>query len=165
MLLEDYTVASLMRIDVPTVAPDRPLVEALELLDEGSEAFLVAIDGDVHPVGILTEGDALRLTLAEQLPAEADVHEPPLTLPYLADAARLRRTLNQHVRGWMTAPVATAQTTDSLERVVEVLTAHNCRQLPVVREGALIGVVRRVELFRPIARLHRAAAAALGVDE
>lgn len=166
MLLEDYTVATVMRIGVPTVAPDRSLIEALELLDESGEGFLVAVGGDARPVGILTDGDALRLTLTERLPTKADPHPgQPLALRYLADAARLRDTLNQHVREWMTHPVATVETTDSLERVVDVLTAHNCKQLPVVREGAMIGVVRRVDLLGPIAKLHRAAAAALDVAE
>jgi Ala-tRNA(Pro) deacylase len=160
VLLEDYRVADVMRVHVPTVAPDRPLVEALELLAAGGEGFLIAVDRDAHPLGILTDGDVLRLTLAERQPLAADLRRrPPLSLRSLADTARLRHTLDLRVQDWMTAPVATVEAGDSIERVVDVLTAHSCKQLAAVRDGALVGVVRRIDLVGPIARVHRDVAA------
>lgn len=66
-------VAEAMTRDVKTVRPDTSLREALKTLREGKLGCLVVTDGPGTLLGIITEGDAVRL--GEALTAEADLLE------------------------------------------------------------------------------------------
>lgn len=60
------TVGEVMSSDPITVAPDKPLKDAAQLMHERSVHRLPVLDATGHVVGILTRGDIIRAMAASQ---------------------------------------------------------------------------------------------------
>ena len=103
-----------------TIAPDTPLGEVLEIMEQRKISCLLTVDGQRRPTGIFTEQDAVRLLVP--VPGE---HPPPQTM---ADV--------------MHQPVfAMLSTTDYRDAYREMM-ARRYRHLAVVDAlGKLVGVV------------------------
>lgn len=103
---------------VATVAPDATVWRALALLEEhGVGALVVSGDGR-HLEGIVSERDIVR-RLSEQ---GAGVLDGP-------------------VAGIMVADVRCAGPDEEVESLMSVMTTHRFRHVPVLDDGALIGIV------------------------
>lgn len=102
-------------ISVPSTAT---VAEAVDVLrDRGIGAVVVTDDGRA-PAGILSERDIVRLL--------ADTGPSALTRP---------------VSTAMTATVHTCGPAATLDELMAMMTTHRVRHLPVVRDGAMVGLV------------------------
>ena len=149
-----FRVEEWMRRDVETISPDLPLSEALARIASSVYGCFVVVDEAGRPTGIITDGDMIRLTLAEQTPGGAYLRRllasPEAVLRHLQE---MRRTHGQ-VRDWMTTPLVTVRPDESLQRVAEMFAVSDVHQLPVVRDGELVGLIRSVDLIVPILQAH-----------
>lgn len=103
--------------EVVTIAPSRSVLEAVRVLVVRNIGSLVVADGQT-PTGIITERDILRL------------------------AARVGGELESiPVRSAMTRDMVTATPDDGLEEMMDVMTARKIRHLPVLDDGALVGII------------------------
>lgn len=103
--------------EVLTVAPEQPVTELLAVLaDRGVGAAVVRSGSDI--VGIVSERDVVRA-----------VH------------VRGAAALAGPVAEIMTTEVLTCPPSESLEQVSITMTTHRARHLPVVANGALVGIV------------------------
>ena len=103
---------------VATIRPDAPVTEAIaELAHHGIGALVVSSDGRT-PEGIVSERDVVRR-----------VHD--------SGAAILDGT----VAAIMSTTVRTCAPENELESLMETMTTHRIRHVPVVRDGALVGIV------------------------
>ena len=103
---------------VATIRPDATVLELLRgLRDEGIGAMVVSDDG-YHLDGIVSERDVVR--------ALAQVGS---------------RVLQQRVSEIMTTDVMTCSPTDSVKSLMELMTRHRIRHLPVMSNGRLAGIV------------------------
>jgi CBS domain-containing protein len=104
---------------VATIPPDRPVVEAIELLRaNGVGALVVSPDGRAI-VGLLSERDIVRHIATDGALA---VHEP--------------------VRALMTEKVLTCRTNDRTDELMARMTERRVRHLPVVdADGKLCGII------------------------
>lgn len=80
-------------------------------------------------VGLVTESDIMR-----QVAADADVESVP-------------------VGSFMTASVVTIGSADPIHAAVELMEDRSIRRLPVVDDGALVGIVTTTNLVHDIPRL------------
>ena len=105
--------------DVATIAGDASLADAAaRLRDLGVGALVVSPDGATI-VGIVSERDVVR-----------------------AAAAHGASALGRTVESVMSAHVTTCQPTDQVPRLMELMTQHRIRHLPVVDDdGSLCGIV------------------------
>ncbi|WP_417308167.1 CBS domain-containing protein [Devosia sp.] len=103
---------------VQTVAADAPVSEAVRLLKTHRIGAVVVTDAIGRVSGILSERDIVRQL--DGNPAEL------LATP---------------VRDSMTAKVITAVPSDTVEDMMEKMTAHRIRHLPVVDAGKLVGII------------------------
>ncbi len=103
---------------VATIDESRPVLEAVnELRDRGIGALVVS--GDRAPlVGILSERDVVR--------ALASSGAKALELP---------------VRSIMSSQVVTCTESETLDRLMKLMTDRRIRHVPVVEEGALTGMI------------------------
>jgi len=103
--------------DVITVSPDATVRELLGLLTDHNVGALV-VSGDGRSVdGIVSERDVVR---------------------------RLRENdglLDATVSSIMTAEVRTCQREDMVNDLMQVMTEHRVRHLPVVNGGELVGII------------------------
>jgi CBS domain-containing protein len=115
--------------DVVTIAPIAQLAEAVKLLAERRIGAIVITGPGERVAGILSERDIVRV-LAERGPA----------------------VLDEQVGAIMTRNVVTCTSDETVTDIMERMTAHRFRHLPVVEQSRLIGIIsigdvvkRRVE--------------------
>lgn len=118
---EHATLETILRRKPPsvvTIAPDAPIIEAVALLnDMNIGSVVVSVDGRVID-GILSERDVV-----------------------VAAHAWGAAMLDAKVRDCMTTEVISAEVTDDIAQVMEVVTIERLRHLPVTDGGVLVGVV------------------------
>lgn len=102
---------------VYTVAPTATVREAVrEMNEKGVGALLVLVEDD--PVGIFTERDVLRRVVDEG-----------------------RNPRSTHVGDVMTRDVLVVQPATPIEQVMATMTEQRIRHLPVLEDGALVGLI------------------------
>jgi len=104
--------------DVVSIAPDKKLLEAIALLTKHRIGALVVTGSSREVVGIISERDIVRLLSN-------------------ADNNRFENT----VASAMTKEVKTCKPEDTIQRVMQVMTAGRFRHMPVVENGKLVGVI------------------------
>jgi CBS domain-containing protein len=113
--------------DVATIAPDATLTELVDALAEHRiGAMVVSTDGRTIE-GIVSERDIVRALCSDALPALRE--------------SRLLQLDRVAVRDIMTAEVHTCEPGTSIDEVMGLMTAGRIRHVPVVADGALVGIV------------------------
>lgn len=103
--------------DVVTIAPDRTVLDVVRTLVRHNIGATVVVE-DGRPVGIVSERDILKLT--------ARGPEGLATI---------------QVRALMTREIVTSQPDDDLDHVMNLMTNHRVRHLPILSNGELVGIV------------------------
>jgi CBS domain-containing protein len=111
------SVSSMETEDYVCIEPSTPLSQAIEAMkkDEGGCAIICAADGSV--VGIFTERDLLTKIVGQEI----DLSAP--------------------VSNWMSPVVATLTPAATIGDVVTIMNDKGYRNLPLVKEGKLVGSV------------------------
>ena len=104
--------------DVATIEPDASLQDAANMLAARRIGALVVTDFAGRVTGILSERDIVRAAARSGCDA-------------------FREPVSAH----MTREVVTCQAGDSVERLMEMMTAGRMRHLPVVQDGKLAGII------------------------
>jgi CBS domain-containing protein len=130
-----------MTREVVTVGPDTSAKYAGELMAEHGFAALPVVDADNRLVGIVAEADVLR----DRIPQDPRLHlrrDPPdegVVLPLL-------------VRGVMTTAVVTVEPSADVADLARLLVEGRLRSVPVVDDGAVVGIVSRRDVLRTLVR-------------
>jgi CBS domain-containing protein len=119
-----YTVLATKGSDVVTIHPNRSLKDAAALLSKHNIGAVVVVDDSGAPVGILSERDIVRA---------AAQRDDALTLP---------------VKAVMTRDVVTGSPQDDLQAVMQSMTDGNFRHMPILDQGALVGIVSIRDLVK-----------------
>jgi len=153
--LSEVTVSAWMQPDVATVQVDASVREVLETALNTPYDCVVVVNGEHRPVGIVTEGDAVRRLLADEVPGGSYLRgilaSPEAALRYVQEAERAQRNTAADV---MTAPVHTVSPTDDLLDVARKFQLLDVRQLVVVADGTVRGIITRRDLVRAILDQH-----------
>lgn len=104
--------------DVVTVNPEQTLSEALRILAQRRIGALVVTRGGGRIAGILSERDIVRILASEGVAA-----------------------LEKPLSGAMTSKVKVCHENNTVNEVMEIMTAGRFRHLPVERDGVLVGIV------------------------
>jgi CBS domain-containing protein len=142
----------IMITDVQTLHPNASVAEAVELFADKQIACAIVVDGERRPKGIVTERDLLGL--AEDHGAHvANVLQRMLQEQHhIFDSMRnLRNAAATTVEGVASSPVTCADVGMTVGQLASMMETFDYRQLPVVREGRLVGLVSRQEIIRAIA--------------
>jgi CBS domain-containing protein len=114
--------------DVVTGAPEDTVLECIATMVQHNVGSMVVVD-DHRVVGIFTERDYLRR---------------------IALQGRTSRTTC--VEDVMTSDVLYVTPKQTVEECLQIMTAHKCRHLPVVTDGALDGIVSIGDCVKQISR-------------
>jgi CBS domain-containing protein len=104
--------------NVITIAPEKTLADAVRALHEHRIGALVVRTPQGKVAGILSERDIVNALSADGAAA-----------------------LNRSVKDYMTADVATCGEGDAVEEIMETMTNGRFRHVPVIKDGALVGIV------------------------
>ena len=102
---------------VMTIAPDRPIREAIGLLVGHNIGALVVVNDNGRPIGILSERDIIRT------------------------AAVNEQVFDHSVADLMTHDVITGTPQDDIHSLAHTMTEHRFRHIPIVEEGKLLGII------------------------
>ncbi len=103
---------------VATARPDTSLLEIAHKLAQKKIGAIVIVGDKGDVVGIISERDIIR-KLGERGPS----------------------VLNEPVSETMTANVISCQETSTLDELMEIMTQGRFRHVPVIEDGALVGIV------------------------
>ncbi len=142
-------VAALMTKNPVTVLPETTLADAARIMLARRISGLPVMDETGRLVGMVTEGDMLRraeLGTQGSRPGWLKALLLPASL-----AADYVRTRGRKVGEVMTAsPVSVTPETD-LAEVTNLMLHKHIKRLPVLQDGALVGVISRSDLMRVLA--------------
>jgi CBS domain-containing protein len=120
-------VSELMTREVEFIAPDAPVRAAAELMGE-LDVGALPVGGPAELRGIVTDRDLLYRVVARGL-----------------DAGKVR------VAEVLTSPVITCREGDSLQSVLDRMTAHHLRRMPVTDAGGrVVGWITLADLARTL---------------
>lgn len=128
-------VSEWMTVEPRTVTPDTPVMEAMQYLRDGGYRRLpVTRNGAL--VGIVTDRD-----LKEATPSKAttlSVYE----LNYLLSKLQVKDVMKN--------PVITVRAEDPIEQAALLMEEHRVSGLPVLTDGALVGILTITDLMRAL---------------
>lgn len=147
-----------MTKDVVTVGPEATVAEIAALLVRHRISAVPVVSKDNRVVGIVSQTD---LGHRSETGTEK---KRKWWLDVFADAdAKAREYIKSHglkAQDVMTRFIVSVSKATSLSEVAEVLDTHRIRQVPVMEDGKLVGMISRTDLVRKLAEVRIAAPAA-----
>lgn len=163
MPLTTITAAAVMHDDPTTISADASVQAALNAILSSCYECAIVLDDQRHPIGIATDGDLIRRLLANEVPSGPHLRWLlESTESVLRSAREIRRGRGQRVADLMSSPPISVTPDETLQRVAELFVEHEFKQLPVVSDGVLIGLIRLHDVVALIVRQHDDAERALG---
>ncbi len=140
----------MMRSPAVSVAPNCRVIDAVRLLMETSRRGLPVVDSFGHLVGIVSEGDFLR---------RAELGMAPTDRPWFdaffgigESAAAYAHAYGRSVEEIMTRdPVCVTPDAD-LTEAIALMESHHVAQIPVIFNGAVLGMISKAELLAAVER-------------
>jgi CBS domain-containing protein len=147
------TAADIMTREVVSARPDYPVRKVAQLLSEHDISAVPVCDGTGKVVGMLSEGDLMRPFGRENMLKRAwwlnllaeGTDLAPDFIDYIRMDGRLARDL-------MTKTVISASDTATVPEMAELMVEQKIKRLPILRDGALVGIVSRSDVVRALAR-------------
>ena len=141
----------IMSQDVPTIAPQASLSTILQKLLISESPCVVVVDEEQRPLGVVTERDLLPLAMKGRYPPGAALRlvlqDEEHVLDFLQE---IRKASASTARQIMTSPVRCVDADMNVADVAATMEAYDFRQLPVTRDGRVIGIITRRLLVRTI---------------
>ena len=155
-------VRDVMTRNVISVTADETVLEAAGTMLQNRISGLPVVDADGNLIGMVTEGDFLR---RGEIGTE---RRRPKWLEFLVGPGRLAEEYvhasGRKVEAVMTVNPVTVTEYDLLETVVELMERRRIKQLPVLCDGKVVGIVSRANLMHALVSLARNAQAPTGDD-
>lgn len=137
-------VKDIMTRDVVFVFPDTTLFDLVQILNREKISSLPVVDGD-KLVGIVSEGDLLQREELGASPSTAgSVH--------FGSNIDIQKSHGAHVKDVMTSEVLTVSENTKLEKVCGQMLEARIRQLPVVENDEVVGIISRADIVQALAR-------------
>jgi CBS domain-containing protein len=140
---------------------DDKITDIAQILRENKISGAPIVDKDNKVIGIVSEGDIMRLLEVHSprinliLPSPLDWIELPIRMKYEFDeiAEDMNRAASVHISEIMTKKVITTKEEDDISDAAQLMDTHSVNRLPVVDdEGKLIGIVTRGDIISALVR-------------
>ncbi len=140
---------------------DDKITDLAQILRENKISGAPIVDKDNKVIGIVSEGDIMRLLEVHSprinliLPSPLDWIELPIRMKYEFDeiAEDMNRAASVHISEIMTKKVITTKEDDDISDAAQLMDTHSVNRLPVVDdEGKLIGIVTRGDIISALVR-------------
>jgi CBS domain-containing protein len=142
---------SVMSKEVVTVSPETTVVETAQRMVARGVSAVPVVDAANRPLGVLSEGDVMRLFGAKfqnrraqwlRMLAEGETLAPEFLAAIGLDQCR--------VRDIMRTPVISAGEEASLAELGDLMMKHGIKRVLILRDGVLVGVVSRADVLRAV---------------
>lgn len=143
-------VRNVMTKDVVTIAPDTAFPQIVECLLEQNISGLPVVGPNGALLGIVTEADLITKEAYEH----GRRRHLDLVIDHMTgrDPDWIRKSSGRLARDLMTHKVETASPDDDLASAARRMLDGHHKQLPVVKNGKVVGIVSRHDLLKPFNR-------------
>ncbi len=150
------SVQNAMQKQVVSLSTTDQISDASKILRENKISGAPVLDQDHNLVGIVSEGDIMRLLEVHSpnlnlfLPAPFDLIELPIRMKYEYDeiAEGIKKASLILVEEIMTSNVITITPEKSISDAAELMDAHDIKRLPVIDEkGKMVGILTRGDII------------------
>jgi CBS-domain-containing membrane protein len=138
----------IMTSPVVSISPQAKISEAIGVMLRSHLSGLPVIDAEGRLVGILSEGDLLR-----RAELGTETHRPRWIDTFLAPGRSASEYVHTHgriIEEVMTQTPLSIEEETPLEEIVSIMQRKRIKRLPVLRQGALVGIVTRADLLRAL---------------
>jgi CBS domain-containing protein len=153
----------IMTSPVITVGPDTSVTEIATLLLERRISGVPVVDRDGTVLGIVSEGDLLRRV---EMKTE---RRRSRWLEMLTDqgdrAADFVKSHGTLARDIMSREMITVEPSTDLAEIAELMERHRIKRVPVVADGALVGIISRANLLHGLVAYKRSPAGTAAVSD
>lgn len=141
--------ADIMNKPVISVAPEMTVKELASVLLEKRISAVPVIGADGALLGIVSEGDLVRRVETETEPSSSWWLDLFTTTDTLQE--RFIKSHGRRVADVMTKNPVTVAPDAALSEIAALLEAHRIKRVPVVADGAVVGIVSRANLLHGLA--------------
>jgi CBS domain-containing protein len=150
-----------MQKDVIKFQPEDRIVEVAQSLRNNKISGAPVINKEGHVVGIISEGDIMRLLEVHSprinliLPAPLDLIELPVRMKYELDeiAEDMNKAASILIGEIMTKNVITIAPNADISDAAQLMDTHDIKRLPVVDDtGKMIGIITRGDIIGAVVR-------------
>ncbi|WP_027056247.1 CBS domain-containing protein [Mesorhizobium erdmanii] len=139
---------AIMTTPVITIDATATLAEAVDLMLSRKVSCLPVTHRDGSLAGIVSEGDFLR---REELGTQ---RVRPRWLRFLHGPGKFAddyvRANGRFIREVMTTEVVSAPPATSLAEIVDLMMQHDIKNVPIVDQGKIVGIITRTDLLRAL---------------
>jgi CBS domain-containing protein len=137
------------------------IIDVAQVLREKNISGAPVVDEKDHVIGIISEGDIMRLLEVHSpkinliLPAPLDLIELPVRMKHEFDevAEDMERAGSIVIGEIMTKKVITIRDDKNISDAAEIMDSNNVKRLPVVDEqGKLLGILTRGDLIAALVK-------------
>jgi CBS domain-containing protein len=152
-------VKDVMTKDVITFSPDASVYDCAKILREQRISGAPAVEEGKGVVGILSEGDIMKLIESKDininliLPSPLDVLELPVRMKLALDdiVKNAKGAASAKVGDVMTKRVVTISSEEEISKAARIMADEKINRLPVVDEnGELVGIITRGDVIGAI---------------
>ncbi|MDI6829467.1 MAG: CBS domain-containing protein [Armatimonadota bacterium] len=144
-------IGELMRQNIPIAKLNTTLEEAVYMLADSDISGIPVVDEEGKLAGIVTEHDVIKLVLPSYEIVKPD-ESSKMDYDFLM-AARADQVRNKPVSSFMTKDVIAVAEDYPLISATSIMLIKKLKVIPVVRDGAPVGMVTRIDLAQAILRL------------
>jgi CBS-domain-containing membrane protein len=153
----------IMTADLIAVSTEAEVTEIAKLLLRHRISAVPVVDARQRLVGMVSEGDLIHR-------AETGTdRQRSWWLSLLTDAEDIaqayRKSHGRHARDVMSGDIVTVTEDTPLADIARLLEERRVKRVPVVRDGALLGIVSRADLLRAMASGRATSATAVAGDD
>jgi len=139
-----------MKKEVVSIKVSSTVEEAITTVLTRRVGTLPVVDAENHLLGVISIGDLIRLFLPDFISFMEDIDfvgdYGALEIPHPEEITGIRGLPVEKV---MSEPVAVEESCGPI-RALSLMEKHLLQDLPVVKEGKLVGIVSRVDIFRQL---------------
>lgn len=152
-------VNDVMTKDVTTFSPDASIYDCAKTLKEKRISGGPVVDNAGKVVGVLSEGDIMKLIESHDisinaiLPSPLDVLEIPVRMKLGLDefAKRVKKAASASVGDLMAESVVSVSPDEDISRAAKIMADRRVNRLPVIdAEGKLVGIITRGDIIGAI---------------
>lgn len=150
--MAELTARDIMTPDPVTVSPDAGVVDAAKLMADRSVGALPVMEGG-KLVGIVTEGDLIMQDVRIEYPTYIQLLDGFIMYPpaHARFESELKKAVAATVADVMTSDPVTIDAGAPIEDVATLLAEQDVSRLPVLEDGAVVGIISKHDIVRAIA--------------
>jgi CBS domain-containing protein len=147
-----FKASEIMSKDVITIKPDATVEDLARLLMEHKFSGVPVVDDEKNLVGIVTENDLISQNKRLHIPTIIRLFDAYIMLGSDRMEGEIKRMAATTVGEICTREVVSIEEHTTVEDIATIMSEKNIHLLPVLRDGAVVGIVGKADVVGALTR-------------